>query len=85
MAEPRLTYEELAEIVARCTGVTVEPAALEPPTVRFEELDVDSLGVLSIVAELERRHRLVLGPDAEDTTTPRELLNLVNDLAANGE
>jgi minimal PKS acyl carrier protein len=83
MAEPLLTCEELAEIVTRSTGVTVEPAALESAAVRFEDIDVDSLGVLSIVAELEKRHQRDLGPDAEASQTPRELLDLVNDLALN--
>lgn len=85
MAGTTLTYEELAEIVSKCVGVTVEPDAIGSPTVRFEEIGVDSLGVLSIVAELERRYRIALGAEAEESETLGELINLVNKHFQDGE
>lgn len=80
MAVPRLTYEALAEIVGGSVGVTVAPATLGTDSVRFSDVGVDSLGVLSIVAELERRFRLTLGADAESCETPKELVDLINKL-----
>ncbi|MGI5282706.1 phosphopantetheine-binding protein [Nonomuraea polychroma] len=85
MTKLMLTYEELAEIMSKSAGVTVAPAALESDTVRFEDIDVDSLGLLSIVAELERRYRLQLGVEAESSQTPRELLDMVNTLTPKGD
>ncbi|MEV0587117.1 acyl carrier protein [Nonomuraea sp. NPDC050310] len=82
MTELTLTYEELAEIMSKSAGVTVPAETLESPTVRFEDLEVDSLGLLSIVAELERRYRLTLGAEAESSQTPGELLAAVNDRTA---
>jgi minimal PKS acyl carrier protein len=74
------TIGELAEVITQCTGVAVDAAALAShPLTSFEDLEVDSLGVLGVVAELERRHGVILGADAEQCGTPYELLALVNE------
>jgi minimal PKS acyl carrier protein len=75
-----LTIEELAAIITKCAGVDVEPGALAAePLTSFADLDVDSLGVLGVVAEIERRYSVALGGDAEECETPRELVALVNE------
>ncbi|MEU4834406.1 acyl carrier protein [Streptosporangium sp. NPDC023615] len=84
MTRIMLTYEELAEIVSKSAGVRVAPETLESDSVRFEDIEVDSLGLLSIVAELERRYRLELGVEAESSETPRELVDMVNTLTPKG-
>ena len=84
MAQFMLTENELAQIISLKAGITVSPETIESGTVQFEDIDVDSLGVLSIVAELERRYRLGLGAEAESCTTPKELLDMVNKIDPNG-
>lgn len=74
-----ITIEELAEIITTCVGVEVDvPALASSPSATFSDLDVDSLGLLSVVAELENRFGLILGAEAEETKTPHQLADVVN-------
>jgi aromatase len=69
-------------MVARCSGVAVEPQALrDAPATTFPDLGVDSLGVLGVIAECER-FGIRLGQEAEQCPTPVGLLELVNDRLA---
>jgi minimal PKS acyl carrier protein len=78
-----LTTRELAEVITRCAGVAVNASTLgSRPLTSFEDLEVDSLGVLGVVAELERRYDVTLGTEAEQCATPRELLAMVNEQLA---
>jgi minimal PKS acyl carrier protein len=75
----RITVEELSELMKRTAGIAVSPQELaERPDIAFEELGIDSLGLLGIVGELENRHGMPLPPDAEHCKTPRKFLDLVN-------
>lgn len=74
----RITAEELAELMKKCTGVTVAPEELGRDETVFEQLGVDSLGLLGIVGELENRYGTPMPPDAERSRTPRQFLDLVN-------
>ncbi|GAT83933.1 curamycin polyketide synthase acyl carrier protein [Streptomyces sp. F-3] len=75
----RITVEELSELMKKTAGVAVSPQELaERPDVPFEELGIDSLGLLGIVGELENRHGVPMPPDAERCKTPRKFLDLVN-------
>ncbi|GAA0922142.1 acyl carrier protein [Streptomyces thermoalcalitolerans] len=75
----RITVEELSELMKKTAGVAVSPQELaERPDVSFEEMGIDSLGLLGIVGELENRHGVPMPPDAERCKTPREFLDLVN-------
>lgn len=75
----RITVEELSELMKRTAGVAVSPKELaERPDTAFEELGIDSLGLLGIVGELENRHGIPMPPDAEHCKTPRKFLDLVN-------
>ncbi|WP_338674921.1 acyl carrier protein [Streptomyces sp. SCSIO 30461] len=74
-----LTIEELAALMKKSAGVTVDPAEINGrPEARFDEYGLDSLGLLGIVGELENRYGLSLPPDADRCKTPREFLDLVN-------
>lgn len=76
----RLTFEELASLMKSCAGLTVDPRAMETsPDSTFADFGLDSLGLLGIVAELENRHGLQLGADAEQCRTPGAFLDLVKD------
>lgn len=78
-----LTFGDLATLMKQSAGVTVDPAQLEAaPETPFNELGVDSLGLLGIVGELENRHGVSLPTDAERCKTPAEFVALVNNALA---
>jgi minimal PKS acyl carrier protein len=75
----RITVEELAELMKKTAGVTVDPAELEERyDSGFDTIGIDSLGLLGIVGELENRYGTPMPPDAERCKTPRQFLDLVN-------
>ncbi|MEU3920284.1 acyl carrier protein [Streptomyces sp. NPDC029004] len=81
----RLTIEELAALMKKGAGLTVDPADLaNRPDSGFDEFGLDSLGLLGIVGELENRHGRPLPPDADRCKTPREFLDLVNNTLMTG-
>jgi minimal PKS acyl carrier protein len=80
----RLTIEDLAALMKKGAGLTVDPVELAGrPDARFDEFGLDSLGLLGIVGELENRHG-PLPADADRCKTPQEFLDLVNDTLMTG-
>jgi aromatase len=76
---------ELAKIISTCAGVDFdEEEALAGGDPSFSDLGVDSLGLLGIVGEIERRLGVTLGSDAEECRTPSQLASLVRDLRGDG-
>ncbi|GLF95482.1 acyl carrier protein [Streptomyces yaizuensis] len=75
-----LSHEELAEVITRCAGARTDAAALRTTRPTFQDLGVDSLGLLGIVAELEQMFGIRLGDDAERCSSPDELLATTNTL-----
>jgi minimal PKS acyl carrier protein len=74
-----VTYEELAALMKGRAGVSADPRAMAArPDASFEEFELDSLGLLGIVAELEKRYKRPIGEDAETCKTPRSFLDNVN-------
>lgn len=80
----QLSAGELAAVVRECSGVNVEAERFGSPDVLFADLGVDSLGLLGVVAELERRLSVTLGADAEGAPSPYALIDLVNSELAEG-
>ncbi|MFF3734953.1 acyl carrier protein [Streptomyces sp. NPDC002476] len=81
----RLTYTELAALMKKGAGLTVDPREMErSPQVAFDEFGLDSLGLLGIVGVLENRHGRALPTDADRCKTPREFLDLVNNSLMQG-
>ncbi|MFI2345660.1 acyl carrier protein [Streptomyces sp. NPDC019443] len=81
----RLTIEELAALMKKGAGLTVDPVDLASrPEARFDEFGLDSLGLLGIVGELENRHGRPLPPDADRCKTPQEFVDLVNNTLMTG-
>ncbi|MGW7287428.1 acyl carrier protein [Streptomyces sp. NPDC054847] len=75
----QLTVDELATLMKKGAGITVDPDEMEQrPETPFEVYGLDSLGLLGIVGELENRYGRPLPPDADRCKTPREFLDLVN-------
>ncbi|WP_149828766.1 acyl carrier protein [Streptomyces tailanensis] len=74
-----VTVEELATLMKKGAGVTVDPHDLEARVdTTFAEFGLDSLGLLGIVGELENRYGRSLPTDAERCKSPRAFLDLVN-------
>ncbi|MFE1167842.1 acyl carrier protein [Nocardiopsis sp. NPDC058789] len=77
MAQEHITLEELVELISASAGVRTDTGTAA--TQSFEELGVDSLGVLGIVAEIERRVGRKLGSEAELSPSPTALIAFVNE------
>ncbi|MFD1830930.1 MULTISPECIES: acyl carrier protein [Streptomyces] len=81
----QVTAEELAALMKRTAGVAVDPRELEERAdTGFDVFGLDSLGLLGIVGELEKRHGLDLPEHAERCRTPREFLRCVNGALTTG-
>ncbi|MEV6790800.1 acyl carrier protein [Streptomyces sp. NPDC051320] len=77
---PELDYQELALLMKKSAGITVDPDELENRTqAKFSDFGLDSLGLLGIVGELENRHGRALPPDADKCKSPAEFIDMVND------
>lgn len=80
MITTEVTVDELAALMKKAAGITVDPHELaQSLDAQFGTLGLDSLGLLGIVGELENRYSRPLPTDAERCKTPREFLDLVND------
>ena len=76
-APTALNHDELADVITRCAGSPTDGVALRAnPT--FADIGVDSLGLLGVVAELERTFGVQFGADAETCASPAELLDIAN-------
>jgi minimal PKS acyl carrier protein len=81
----RVTNADRSDLMKRTAGVQVEPQELERQSASgFDSLGLDSLGLLGIVAELEKRYGAGLPENAEKCKTPAEFLALVNDALTSG-
>lgn len=80
-----VTYDELAQVMETCAGVSVDAAVLAAePDVPFSDIGLDSLGVIGVIAELENRYAAPIGGDADSCRTPRQLITLVNSQLTSG-
>jgi minimal PKS acyl carrier protein len=81
---PELTYQELASVILKHVGITVNVHRLSHRLTTFADIGVDSLGILAVVRELENRRGVDLGPTAaQDCPTPRQLVTRLRE-ARNG-
>ncbi|WP_051717972.1 acyl carrier protein [Streptomyces megasporus] len=80
-----VSVAELAALMRQTAGVAVDPddlaARADTP---FDAFGLDSLGLLGIVGELEKRHGRNLPDNAEQCKTPRAFLDCVNNTLATG-
>jgi minimal PKS acyl carrier protein len=79
--DTRLTYADLAALMERRAGLTVDPLQLELRSGEpFADFGLDSLGLLGIVGALENEYGTTIPADADACRTPAELLTVVNDV-----
>ena len=79
-----LTYDELAALIKKTVGVTVDAKELASPTATLDGFGVDSLGLLGVVGELQNRYGTPIAEGAESSKTPQEFLDVVNATAKAG-
>nr|Q02570.1 RecName: Full=Curamycin polyketide synthase acyl carrier protein; Short=ACP [Streptomyces cyaneus]CAA44382.1 Acyl Carrier Protein [Streptomyces cyaneus] len=79
----QVTVEELATLMKKAAGVTVDPRDLERRANGFADFGLDSLGLLGIVGELENRYARALHRRGT-CKSPRAFLDVVNGALASG-
>ncbi|MCZ4123709.1 acyl carrier protein [Streptomyces sp. H39-S7] len=74
-----VTFDELASLMKGRAGLSVDPGEMaNRPEATFEEFNLDSLGLLGIVSELENRYGRQIGDEADSCKTPHSFLQSVN-------
>lgn len=74
MTATTITLDAYTELINGASGVGITAEHLLTPSVTFDSLAIDSLGVLGILSALELRFGLEPDSDAEAARTPAELL-----------
>jgi acyl carrier protein len=74
----QITAQDLATLLNAGAGVKIPVADLTPDT-EFQTLGLDSLALLGLTAEIERRHQVKLSSQPVGTTSIAEFLRSVND------
>jgi acyl carrier protein len=74
----QITAHDLAALLDAGAGLKIPVADLTPDT-RFASLGIDSLAILGLTAEIERRHHVKLSTEVESSTSVAEFLRSVND------
>lgn len=79
------TRGELSEMVKTVAGVEIDAEQIQQdPRVTFEDLGVDSLGLLGVFAVVERQYRIQIQADIEDCKTFADLEAIVRQSAGQG-
>lgn len=76
--DAHLSPDDLATLISRCTGVTVTAEQVTDPQRTFDDLGVDSLGLMGVIGELQRNHGMSRDVDMQPDQSPRELLSLLS-------
>jgi acyl carrier protein len=74
----QITAQDLAALLDAGAGLKIPVADLTPDT-QFASLGIDSLALLGLTAEIERRHHVKLSAEAGGSTSVAEFLRSVND------
>jgi minimal PKS acyl carrier protein len=75
--DTHFTPNDLAALISRCTGVTVTGAQVIDSGRTFDDLGVDSLGLMGVLAELQRNHGMSRNVDMQPDQSPLDLLYLL--------
>lgn len=78
-----ITMTELGELLSASSGVRVTAADLAA-VLTFDELGLDSLALLGVIASIERDRGVALPTEAQETRSVREFLALLNDSLREG-
>jgi acyl carrier protein len=72
-----LTVTELVELLASGTGAVVDADSIDDSTT-FEDIGVDSLGLLGVITTIERGRGVALPEDSQQVERITEFLSIVN-------
>jgi acyl carrier protein len=72
-----LTITELVQLLAAGTGAVVDADSIDDSTT-FDDIGVDSLGLLGVITTIERGHGVVLPEDSQQVERITEFLSIVN-------
>jgi aromatase len=76
------TRGELSEMVKTVTGVEIDAAQIQQnPAATFEDLGVDSLGLLGVFSAVERQYGVQIHADTEDCKTFADLEAIIRQAA----
>ncbi|OQO94807.1 acyl carrier protein [Saccharomonospora piscinae] len=78
MTGPDITLEQLRELLATGSGVRIDTRAVTAATT-FDDLGLDSLALLGVIATIERARGVLLPSEAQETRSVLGFLSLVND------
>jgi minimal PKS acyl carrier protein len=78
MNDTEMTAAELAALLAGGTGVRMDPDGIDDATT-FDDIGVDSLGLLGVITTIERGRGVALPDDAQQIETISQFLAVVND------
>jgi acyl carrier protein len=73
----QITAQDLAALLDAGAGLKIPITDLTPET-QFASLGIDSLALLGLTAEIERRHQVRLSTEVGGTTSIAEFLRSVN-------
>lgn len=73
-----MTADELAALLSGGTGAHVDAATIHVATT-FDDIGVDSLGLLGVITAIERGRGIALPDDAQQIESVSEFLAVVND------
>jgi minimal PKS acyl carrier protein len=74
----KFTLAELAILLTAGTGAQVDPASIDASTT-FDDIGVDSLGLLGVVTTIERGRGVVLPDDVQQVEQVTQFVAVVND------
>jgi minimal PKS acyl carrier protein len=77
MTDTVMTADELAALLSGGTGARVDGATIGIATT-FDDLGVDSLGLLGVITAIERGRGIALPDDAQQIESVSEFLAVVN-------
>jgi acyl carrier protein len=74
----QITAQDLSALLLAGADLKIPAATLTPDT-EFQMLGIDSLALLGLTAEIERRYQVRLSVEPKATTSVAEFLRSVND------
>lgn len=73
-----MNTSELIALINRCTGVAITDEQVADPNLTFDDLGVDSLGLMGVMARLEHDHGVTQAVEMDITKSPKDLLLVLN-------
>lgn len=73
-----ITMRELGELLSAGSGIAIDAGTLTAATT-FDDLGLDSLALLGVVAAIERTRGVVLPAEAQEARSVQDFLTIIDD------